>query len=236
MKNIFLITGCSRGIGLALVERALSESENMVFGVSRSHPPQELAQLASKNSSEWIWIQADLSTEDGRKKVADVISKKNVGLTHVLHNAATIICKQWFEYTYEDYRTVFDVNFWSPLHLTQLILPYLLENSHVVFISSMGGFQGSKKFPGMALYTASKAAIVNLVESLSVELAQKGIKVNSLCPGAVDTDMLHQAFPAYQAKITPHKIGDFIYYFLKNAHQVINGKIIPVSLNDPDDE
>lgn len=236
MERNFLITGCSRGMGLAVVKLALSEPENRVFGVSRSVPQVDLTDLAKKHGSEWYWIQADLSQEEEREKVAKEILSKELKLSHVLHNAGTLIRKRWFEYSYDDYRTIFDVNFWATFHLTQLLLPSIQRGSHLVFISSMGGFQGSKKFPGISLYTASKAAVANLVESLSVELAQRGIVVNGLCPGAVDTEMLHKAFPNYKAKITPDTIGSFIYFFLKNAHVVMNGKIIPLSLNDPDNE
>lgn len=236
MSRVVLITGCSRGMGLEVAKIALHDSGSIVIGVSRSEPRENLLPVARNHQSTWIWLQADLSQEMERIRVISEIKKRDLKLTHVLHNAAKMIYKSFKEMTYEDYRQLFDMNFWSLYHLTQLLLPVLAERAHVVFISSMGGFLGSKKFHGLSLYTATKAAVANLAESLAVELRPHKVSVNAICPGAVDTDMLHQAFPGFKAPVTPAEIARFIYVFLLNAPQVMSGKVIPVALNDPKNE
>jgi NAD(P)-dependent dehydrogenase (short-subunit alcohol dehydrogenase family) len=97
----------------------------------------------------------------------------------------------------------------------------------------MGGFQGSQKFPGLTVYSASKAAIANLTESLAEELKPNGIIVNAIAPGAVQTDMLEAAFPGFKASVSPEDAGKFIWNFAITAHQFMNGKIIPLSLDNP---
>ena len=105
--------------------------------------------------------------------------------------------------------------------------------SHIVNIGSMGGFQGSVKFPGLSWYSSSKAALACMTESLAPELAEFGIKINCICPGAVQTEMLEEAFPGYKAPLTASEMADFISYFALNGHRYFNGKILPVSLSTP---
>ena len=72
-------------------------------------------------------------------------------------------------------------------------------------ISSMGGVQGSSKFPGLSLYSAAKGAVCVFTESLSTEWVQRGIAVNALALGAVQTEMLDEAFPGFQAPVQSPK-------------------------------
>jgi NAD(P)-dependent dehydrogenase (short-subunit alcohol dehydrogenase family) len=106
------------------------------------------------------------------------------------------------------------------------------KGSHILNISSMGGFQGSVKFPGLSYYSASKAALACLSECLALEFDELGIKVNCLALGSVQTEMLEEAFPGYKAPIDAKKIGEFIADFAINGNKFINGKIIPVALTN----
>lgn len=97
----------------------------------------------------------------------------------------------------------------------------------------MGGFQGSSKFPGLAGYSASKAALTCLTECLSEEFKDTKVVFNCLALGAVQTEMLGEAFPGYKAPLGPHEMAEFIGYFALNAYKFMKGKIIPVSLTTP---
>jgi NAD(P)-dependent dehydrogenase (short-subunit alcohol dehydrogenase family) len=97
----------------------------------------------------------------------------------------------------------------------------------------MGGFQGSSKFPGLSAYSASKAALASLTECMAEELKSDGIHVNCLALGAVDTEMLRQAFPGYQAPVSSEDMARFIGEFSINQRTFFNGKIIPVSSSTP---
>jgi len=97
----------------------------------------------------------------------------------------------------------------------------------------MGGFQGSVKFPGLALYSASKGALSTLTEVLAAELSARKIAVNCLAIGSVQTPMLQEAFPGYKAPVTPESMAQLISWFALNANNWLNGKVIPVSLSTP---
>ena len=105
--------------------------------------------------------------------------------------------------------------------------------SSIINIGSIGGISGSQKFPGLSAYSSSKGALSILSEVLAVELEEKGISVNCLALGAVQTEMLQEAFPGYQAKQSPEIMGDFIADFVEKGSRVFNGKTIPVSVSNP---
>jgi NAD(P)-dependent dehydrogenase (short-subunit alcohol dehydrogenase family) len=97
----------------------------------------------------------------------------------------------------------------------------------------MGGFQGSAKFPGLSLYSSSKGALAILSETMAEELKEYGIKSNALALGAVQTEMLANAFPGYEAPLQPKQMAEFIMEFALNGHKFFNGKILPVSISTP---
>jgi NAD(P)-dependent dehydrogenase (short-subunit alcohol dehydrogenase family) len=117
--------------------------------------------------------------------------------------------------------------------LTRIALPYLTKGSHVVTISSMGGIQGSLKFPGLAAYSSSKGAVITLSELLAEEYKEQGIAFNVLALGAVQTEMLAEAFPGYQAPISAADMAKYIVDFTLTGNQYYNGKVLEVSSSNP---
>jgi NAD(P)-dependent dehydrogenase (short-subunit alcohol dehydrogenase family) len=97
----------------------------------------------------------------------------------------------------------------------------------------MGGFQGSDKFPGLSAYSVTKGTLSILTECLAVELQDKNIKVNCLCLGAVQTEMLNEAFPGLTAPVEASQMGTYISDFVINGHTFYNGKVLPVALQNP---
>ena len=97
----------------------------------------------------------------------------------------------------------------------------------------MAGFQGSSKFSGLSYYSASKAALASLTECLAEELKEVGIRVNALAIGAVQTEMLAEAFPGYEAPLDPPAMAEFMKWFTLEGATYFNGKILPVSLATP---
>ena len=100
-------------------------------------------------------------------------------------------------------------------------------------VSSMGGIQGSIKFPGLAAYSSSKGAIITLTELLAEEYKENGPAFNVLALGAVQTEMLEEAFPGYEAPISAEKMASYIADFSQNGQQFYNGKIMQVSNSTP---
>jgi short-subunit dehydrogenase len=177
-------------------------------------------------------FQLDLASNV--KEQFDQISDKLPMIDVLIENAGFLVNKPFPELSHEDISSSYQVNVIGIMENIQCFLPKLNpEGSHIVNISSMGGFQGSMKFAGLAAYSTSKAALCSFTELFAEEYKETTIKMNCLCLGAVQTEMLEQAFPGYQAPLTPEQMASFIADFSLNAHQYLNGKIIPVSLTNP---
>jgi len=135
--------------------------------------------------------------------------------------------------SFEDFERIYKVNVFGVSELIRQLFPYFNEKSHIINISSIGGISGSNKFSGLSAYSSSKGALNILTEMLAEEFKDTGIRVNTLALGAVQTEMLEEAFPGYKANISPIEMADFIYKFSLEGNSFFNGKIIPVSITNP---
>ncbi|MCB9425887.1 MAG: SDR family oxidoreductase [Flavobacteriales bacterium] len=225
MKKI-IITGISRGIGLELT-KLLAAKGHSVLALSRSINT-ELSALSNVQCK-----SVDLTLEEDLDKVKSFIDEhwKNVDI--VINNAGTLLNKPFEQITTQEFEYVYRVNVFGVASLIRIAVPYMHKGGHVVTISSMGGIQGSLKFPGLAAYSSSKGAVITLSELLAEEYKEKGISFNALALGAVQTEMLEEAFPGYQADIQPQQMAQYIADFSLTANQYINGKVIEVSTSTP---
>ena len=133
----------------------------------------------------------------------------------------------------EDLSSLYQTNLIAPYSLIRHMYRHGLFNSgaHIINISSMGGFQGAAKFPGLSAYSISKAALVAMTESMAIELSD--VSVNCLCLGAVQTEMLSKAFPNYKSEISDAQMAEFIINFATTDSKLMSGCIIPVKKLDP---
>jgi len=226
MKNI-IISGTSRGIGFELAQ-IFAKNGYQVLALSRNSEP--LKKLNIKNITT---ISIDLSKEDDLKKVTDFISSNWKSVDILINNAGKLINKPFGELTSSDFLEVYKVNVFGVADLTQRLIPYLKKGSHVVNISSIGGVQGSMKFPGLAAYSSSKGALLTLTELLAEEYKEQGIAFNALALGAVQTEMLEEAFPGYKASVSANEMANYIYNFSLTGNKFYNGKILQVSSTTP---
>ena len=225
MKNI-IITGTSRGIGYELALK-FANAGHQVLALSRS-ANKEL--LSHENIS---FLSVDLSNEKELQKVNDFLESTWKKVDAVIHNAGSLILKPFAETNQQDFENIYKVNVFGIANLTRICLPYLLKGSHVVTISSMGGVQGSLKFAGLAAYSSSKGAVITLSELLAEEYKEKGISFNVLALGSVQTEMLQEAFPGYQAPLSANEMADYIYDFTLTGNKYFNGKVLSVSSTNP---
>ena len=135
--------------------------------------------------------------------------------------------------TNEDINYVYSVNVFSVIKLTRDLLVYFNNEAHIVNISSVGGVQGSVKFSGLSTYSSSKGAITILTECLAEEFKESSLRFNALALGAVQTEMLQEAFPDYQANTTAAEMANYIYRFATQDGKLYNGKILTVSSSTP---
>ena len=225
MKNI-IITGTSRGIGYELALQC-ANAGHQVLVLSRKIP-QEF--IENENIS---CLSIDLTKESDLILVENFLSKTWKKADVIIHNAGNLINKPFAQTTQEDFENVYKVNVFGVANLTRIALPYLQKGSHVVSISSMGGIQGSMKFAGLSAYSSSKGAVITLSELLAEEYKEHGIAFNVLALGAVNTEMLQEAFPGYEALISAKEMADYIYNFALNGNKYHNGKVIQVSSTTP---
>ncbi len=226
MKNI-IITGTSRGIGFQLAQKFANEGHN-VLALSRNIKP--LSEINHKNISV---LSVDLSLEQDYIKVNDFIKNNWKKVDILINNAGKLINKPFEKLTLNDFEEVYKVNVFAVASLTKLVIPFMEKNSHIVTISSMGGIQGSMKFAGLSAYSSSKGAVITLSELLAEEYKEQKISFNVLALGAVQTEMLQEAFPDYKAPISAKEMANYIFDFSLNGNKYFNGKVLQVSSTTP---
>ncbi|KAF2334060.1 SDR family NAD(P)-dependent oxidoreductase [Flavobacterium ginsenosidimutans] len=225
MKNI-IVTGTSRGIGYELALK-FAEAGHQVLAISRKIP-QTLLQHQNVTC-----LSVDLADETALNQVESFLSSTWKKVDAVVHNAGTLLLKPFSETTQADFESIYKVNVFAVANLTRICIPYLEKGSHVVTISSIGGVRGSLKFAGLAAYSSSKGAVITLTELLAEEYKEKGISFNVLALGSVQTEMLNEAFPGYQAPISAEGMATYIYDFTLNGNKYFNGKVLEVSSTNP---
>jgi len=224
-----VVVGASRGIGAALVEQFHVEPGNEILALSRN-----FSELEKKfGTKDRIRIAGFDLAENVRHQAEHVFS--DFGTIDILiNNAGFLVNKPFEQLDHQDMTNSYQVNVIGVMETVQAALPFLNPTgAHIVNISSMGGFQGSVKFPGLAAYSTSKAALCSFTELFAEEYKETAIKMNCLCLGAAQTEMLEAAFPGYQAPVSASEMAEFIADFALNGARWINGKIIPVSLSTP---
>ena len=226
MKKV-IITGTSRGIGFELAQQ-FANSNFQVLALSRNQKP-----LDNLNQKNITTLSVDLCDQNDLEKVATYLQKNWQNVDILIHNAGYLINKPFENLTKEDFLKVYDVNVFGVAELTKICIPYLRKGSHVVTISSMGGIQGSLKFSGLAAYSSAKGAVITLSELLAEEYKTQEIAFNVLAIGAVQTEMLAEAFPDYQASLKASEMADYIYNFATTANKFFNGKVLQVSNTTP---
>jgi short-subunit dehydrogenase len=225
MKNI-VITGASRGIGLELTKK-FAELNYQVLAISRNIEPLK---AISKNVTP---LQMDLSKISEFEKVKQFLKSNWNHVDILINNAGKLINKPFKDTTYQDFIDVYNVNVFAVAEMIKVCIPKFKSGSHVVTISSMGGIQGSMKFPGLSAYSSSKGAVITLMELLAEEYKESNIAFNTLALGAVQTEMLTEAFPDYKAPISAKEMSEYIADFSLNGNKYFNGKIIQVSSTTP---
>jgi short-subunit dehydrogenase len=231
-----LITGVSRGIGRELVLKfAEDKNNNIVVFSSNAQKVEELSRECElRFNKRIVYFHLDFLSAYIDQLLLTIFSEINFAFDAVINNAGQLINKPFLDNTLTEIESLYRINFTVPYLICQnIIRQNSKSNCHIVNIGSMGGVQGSVKFPGLSIYSASKAALANLTECLAEECKEINIKVNCLALGSVQTKMLEQAFPGYQSQVSAKQMADYICQFTLTGADLFNGKIIPVSVTTP---
>lgn len=230
-----IITGASSGIGYQTALLFAKDKSNKVVAISRNK--KKLARL--KNDSlksgmidNLLPIDFDLSEANFEKlviKIKKYFSKVDI----LINNAGNLVNKPFEKLNDDDWRSIYEVNVFGTVRMIRTFIPMMKSPSHILNISSMGGFQGAMKFKGLSAYSSSKAALINITECLAEELKEKNIRVNCLALGSVQTEMFTKAFPKSKAASSASEMAAFIVDFAVNGRNLFNGKVLPVSAGTP---
>ena len=223
-----VVVGESRGIGREMVKLFASEPNAKVLALSRNSDRMRKAFSEFKNVECHVF---DLTTEGVREKCEAIFSTVEK-IDILINNAGYLVNKPFEELTREDLEHCYSVNVLSVIETVQAALRNM-HDGHIVNVSSIGGVQGSIKFPGLTAYSTSKAALCSFTELFAEEYKDSSVRMNCLALGAAQTEMLEEAFPGYVAPVSAEKMAEFIVQFALTGHKWMNGKIIPVSLSTP---
>lgn len=231
MTKTAIVTGASRGIGFEICQ-VLASGGHQVIAVARSK--NALSRLQESYPNLIAAKPADLTKSSELEELAGFIQEGYKSVDILINNAGLLINKPFLDLDKTEWQKMINVNLIAAAELIKKLEPAFAEGAHIVNISSMGGFQGSAKFPGLSAYSAAKGALSILSECLAVELADREISCNALCLGAVKTEMLEEAFPGFEPPVTADEMGAYIARFALEAHKFYNGQILPVTLSDPE--
>jgi NAD(P)-dependent dehydrogenase (short-subunit alcohol dehydrogenase family) len=226
-----IVNGGTRGIGRETVINLAHNPNNQIIVTGRNK--QSLSELSAAFKNVMSYPLDISKVEKDGIKFTETVARHFKTTDILLNFAGFLVAKDFMEISDDESRLIMETNFFGPASLIRFIKPLMHTGSHIVNISSMGGFQGSVKFKGLSYYSASKAAIACLTECLATEFADSGIAVNCLALGAVQTEMLNEAFPGYKAPVEAQQMAEYIADFALKGHKFFNGKILPVAMSTP---
>jgi len=222
-----LVTGSTGGMGYAIAEK-FSVNGYYVFLNGRSDNPK-----IALSKDAYTYIKADLSSLDGMTTLADSVLRITQSIDSVVLNVGATCRKSLDVIEYSDWQHVFDTNVNVPFFLIQKLFNNIADNGTVTFISST---MSLKPHATSIPYGTSKAAVNMLAQNLVKEFAPRGIRVNVVCPGFVDTAWQISKTPDHRASITkkialdrfasPAEVADVCLCVAQNGY--INGAVIPV--------
>lgn len=205
-NKVALITGAASGIGRATAIRLAQEGASVVLGDVNMQGLAETRELLP-SATRVGCIELDVSTQASCQQAVDY-AVAEFGRLDVLCNIAGIsLCRNFTQISAEEWQRIVAINLNGVFHMCQSAMPHLLESrGNIVNMASTAGLEGLAYNAG---YCATKAAVVMLSKSLALEFSAKGVRVNALCPGAVETplsakfDMPEGADPALLGRMFP---------------------------------
>ncbi|MBN1988720.1 MAG: SDR family oxidoreductase [Bacteroidales bacterium] len=232
-----VITGASRGIGFETAKRLASLGDNNIVAISRDEAKlKELKNACIRENVQAHLYPIPFNLEDTALVETQLLAKVKQYVTSIdiiINNAGALVNRPFELLAAAEMLRMINVNLMAPALVVKTLLPMLSRPAHVVNISSMGGFQGSVKFPGLSMYSATKAGLASLTECLAEEFKDKQVSFNCLALGAVQTEMLGEAFPGLVAPLRAHEMAELVADFAINGNRFFNGKVIPVSKATP---
>ncbi|MFN4122813.1 MAG: SDR family NAD(P)-dependent oxidoreductase [Flavobacteriales bacterium] len=223
--KVILLIGASSGIGQELCQQMLASHK--VIAISRN-PWKGLTH------EHLYFYQCDIAEPLALQHLLETIAKEHRVIDAVIYNSGVLVNKPMVEQTQEEMNWQMQVNFFGFVEMLKglKLSTRLNEAIHIIYIGSLSGYQNSKRFPGLSIYGASKAAAHSLVQSLAAEFEGSGIRINAIALGAVDTEMLQKAHGNLSFAMQKQDVAQYIIGFMKEVYSTINGQIVIHSQGD----
>lgn len=227
-----IVTGASRGIGYELVQKFCSQGYDVIAIARTKSKLLELEEFGKSNPSfgKVDSLECDLSSDLSQ---LDQLVEENMKINILINNAGVLLNKPFSDISSAELEEVYKVNVFTPFQVIQKLLPIFIKDAHIINVGSVGGVNGTQKFPGLSAYSSSKGALAILTECLQAEYSDSDYSFNCLALGAVQTEMLEEAFPGYKADVSAEDMAEYICDFALNSNSMIRGKTICVSRSNP---
>jgi len=235
-----LVTGASRGLGRATAARLAEAGARVIvhYSASREAADTLVSEIRAKGGKADA-VAGDLTAADGAHKLAEAVRALGVEKLDILVNNAGIANQAPIEeQTVEDFDRHFAVNVRAPYFLVQQLLPLLGEGSSVIFLSSV---VARAAFDNLSAYSATKGAVEVITRNFAKELGPRGIRVNAIAPGAIDTDMARDFLGSEESREyvksiqalkrigQPDDIADAVLFLASDQSRWVDGRSIEVS-------
>jgi len=230
-KNV-LVTGCSRGIGLAIAKKLIDEGY-FVVGTSRSKI--DLANLLGSDNC--LHQAVDISNEDDISLMIESLTKQEIHIHCLVNNAGITKDQLFMRMNSDDWNSVINTNLNGVFYLTKSLIKSMVKSKYgrIINISSVAGLMGNA---GQVNYASSKAALSGFTKSLAKELASRNITVNNVCPGFIESDMTKELSDAQlenalqqiplQRFGTAEEVASLVAYLLSDAANYITGQELSI--------
>lgn len=186
-NKIAIVTGASSGIGEATAIELAKSGCTVAICARRENELKRVLKEVKKYASESMYKTCDVSKTEQIKDLVDAVYKKYGRIDILINNAAMVLVKPLDETSEDDFRTVVDTNYKNVVSFVKYTVPYMKKGSSIVNVASISGHVGEVNH---AVYGGTKGAVISLTRALAWELAPKGIRINSISPGSIDTPML----------------------------------------------
>lgn len=226
-NRVSVVTGASSGIGYRTAQRFAEEGARVV-AVARSIDPLE--DLAKSYPGHILPCAGDLSDDSFIDAIFDK-TERELGPCEVLvNNAGAVVVKTITKMTPEEWDEIFAVNVRAVYLASRRAVRSMQDNKggSIINVASISGVHGSSKFPATTAYAASKGAVISFTEALAAEVKGRGVRVNAVSPGSVDTPMLFAANPMAKPDMTPDEVANVILFLASDLSRPINGQNLHV--------
>ena len=225
--RVAVVTGASSGIGERCAEK-LAERGARVVLFARS--AETLREIAARHEDRMLAISGDVADEAAIARLFAETESRFGACDILINNAGMIDPKPMVATSADDWDRMFAVNVRGAFLCARRALPGMIAKGSgaIVNVSSISGVVGPEKFPGYVSYCASKGAVISMTEAMAVEVKSRGVRVNCVSPGSVDTKMWAEASGGAPAEMTPDEVAETILFLVSDASRPINGQNVHV--------